>query len=81
MRFSGLLPCFPEGFATNLTPFPVIWFAINDMEGNAAGVNHAIKKYPLANEATDTKPVQNKIKYSILNFLSCQVLSIELSTL
>ena len=48
VRFSGLLPFFPEGFQTNLTPFPVIWFARNDFEGNVSGLNHVVKKYPNA---------------------------------
>ena len=45
---SGLLPFFPEGFQTNLTPFPVIWLARNDFEGNVSGLNHVIEKYPKA---------------------------------
>ena len=44
--FSGLLPVFPEGSQTNLTPFPVIWLVVNDYEGNVAGLNHVIKEYP-----------------------------------
>ena len=47
-HFSGLLPFFPEGSQTNLTRFPVIWFAKNDYEGNVAPLNHVIKKYPNA---------------------------------
>ena len=45
---SGLLPFFHEGFQTNLTRFPVIWFAKNDFEGNVAGLNHVTDKYPKA---------------------------------
>jgi hypothetical protein len=46
--FSGLLPSFPEGFQTNMTPSPVVWLAKNDFEGNVSGLNHVIKKYPKA---------------------------------
>ena len=47
-HFSGLLPFFPKGFQTNSTQFPVIWFAKNGYEGNVAGLNHVIIKYPRA---------------------------------
>ena len=29
-----------------MTRFPVIWLVVNDYEGNVAGLNHVIKKYP-----------------------------------
>ena len=64
--FSGLLPFSPEGFQTNLTPFPVIWFARNDYEGNVSGLNHVVKKYPNA-ESYHRFVVSVDLSHYILN--------------
>ena len=43
---AALIPFYPEGVATNVTPWPVVWLARNDYEGNAAGINHVLEKFP-----------------------------------
>ena len=42
------IPHDPEGQATAVTPYPVIWLIENDLEGNYSGVNHVLEKFPEA---------------------------------
>ena len=42
---SLILPFYPGGKATAVTPFPVAWLIENDLEGNYTGASHVCEKF------------------------------------